>query len=438
MRIFYRNKNYEWEENLIFTDINFENIPLLFVVKFYNIQTDETTTEKVWCPIHKQYENITKFLSEGIITDKNCYLRGAPVFVTHKYGYMNIRDITESINSVNVRLVIRPDNTFYYEYITVSFRKHLMNNEYIYIPMTIKFNKSSDCSISTSSYEIKKLIFPETKKPIAKEEKINYNEISEEKLLKEKELYNLANRDLGNSHSEWECNINGYNFRQVHFLDLAERLKFHYYGKEDKHKVNFFIIERNKEYFASISILHNYIITQNYVDNSDEILKLKMLILIKLWANHNHLKIDYHGQYQYLSNYSYLLKQKVEIKPIEKSIYDNIPLIDLLKIPLKDIQEKYYLYISWKSFCIRLPGARPNMSRVDELTYLQECQPLHERIFNAAHENNSEALFCIYLKYANYLYFQADSSEFYIKMRYWYIKALQNGWKELELDIKIW
>jgi len=431
MRIFCKDKNEKWYENPLFSEQDINKLSFVIVVKIYDSKNEELDIRKVWCPIHQNYEKIKEYHNDGVISQVGCSIKGLIVYTFDQFGNIDDWPFSRNNRDSDFRITVK-DNNYYVDSISIFFKRRKINEEFIQVPIITSFKTTKHDNIKDADYDIAKYFISDIVPPKEEEHK-DYNKINIERIEKEKLLY-TATRDLGILHKEWECCINRYNFRQVHSYDFYKYIEIFLNGvrfnEKEKDTATIFIVERNKELLMTILIEKDKSIKSlRCTSFYDKLLSIKMDVLVSIWVKHNKLKQRYS---EVERKYSYLLEQPFKITKIEESIYDNIPLIDMLKI--KDIQPGYYLNLSWKYLQVGFIKLRFIRGDENELDILKNKYPSIEKLVNAV-DTNVEAQFAMYLIYANCIFVAWRD---YVKMNRWLEKAYNNGWKEPKLDIKIW
>lgn len=199
----------------------------------------------------------------------------------------------------------------------------------------------------------------------------------------------------------FECKINGYNFRRVNSIKKAENICSRAVKKGGRLHLKdstIFAVEKGGRYVDIIAVKdgkYNDKMNSTHFKYEEEVteseVRFEVRPLITHWAKH--FGID-HSEYRF-RNRRATFKNFV-IEPVdEDKNFENLSLLKLLQLPEEKICSGYYIMLYRRFSEVNL-CRRSNLKHFDnEKDFLMNLFPLGERIYNAAFGGNAEAQYVL-------------------------------------------
>ncbi|SFT78155.1 hypothetical protein SAMN02910356_02083 [Selenomonas sp. GACV-9] len=432
----YDHEHHAWREtdkpDLSHGDI--KKIPFIIIVQFYH-ECHGTRWEKVWCPEHQAYEAIAGYTAEGVRTETGCELHGWQVLVSHTVYqvYSNEREFARGIFGWRVQGY--PDGecwaTEYMVEIAFPFVRFHMEEKAPQPPQIIQAQKIrlriDGPDKNPLPVSLRKWLFPEYEAPPQRQRWTFSQEWLEKELDEEASYYH----DRAADKAGWECCINGYNFRQIGdkraFVNIRKHYEVGYLQPEDLQAKTYFCIERNGRTLCTMVIDGNRITRMEDVCRRDEILRVKVRIVMRKWQEM--FGLEYNGGFT-REDPRLLAGRQFHIGPVQDvGCWEDTSLRRMLAVPETEQSVGYFLQLYRKTYAtdILLRGTVPP-EEADELRYLQHQWPFAAKIFQAAEAGEPEAQYVMHLLYADGN-FGGFPQPYYRQSAAWYQKALDNGWR---------
>lgn len=417
--------------NLIAKDL--AHLPIVIVA-----EDTKNSTTLAWCTEHMCYEGIDEFLEDGLTTTKGCHLVGFIVSID-KDIQQTIRLSTADSASIIICWNVKDTPAlskviFTYIKADITFLPQAFDDAMLLpIPHLVYIN-SNDIYLSTDNGKghiypnsvprtVLKYAFPKLKHKFP-EEPILYDKDDiniESELVLEKKYYQFTVISGNRNRSYWECNINGFNFRQIHFIsafqNISRTFDCYWYDEQELEDKILFAIENNGRYTGLLQIDGDSIVKLDICDICDESLKHYQELAIYAWLEHTNLIKT--NQLNSDISPSDIQNEFFNVKPITRiDKYDNIPLIELLSIPDQERVNGYYTSLYKKINSI-------NINRID-------TNPCISLLFKAANENNAEAQYILHLIYIDGLL--TRKREYFEGIK-WLKRAVENGWMQINFDM---
>jgi hypothetical protein len=281
---------------------------------------------------------------------------------------------------------------------------------------------------------IQKHIFPNM--PVRKTvKKKNTSPIDDEQAIRAEAGYYIPVTTPALDRTQWECNVNGYNFRQIRYMNMFQNISRHMEGrwytqKELTDKI-LFAVERNGRYVALLVLSGNILESSIINTYNDHILTAKTRVAMLAWMQHNRIEEKYSSPKEDCRS---PLNQPLHINAVTQyAPWEKMTLQQMLALPAEEVANAplYYLNLNLKINTIMLLRYQSPDFQDDEIVLLEERYPYIRHLFVAADNNNPEAQYVLHLMYSDAILFNYCD---YRRATIWYQRAISNGWLDLAPD----
>ena len=234
---------------------------------------------------------------------------------------------------------------------------------------------------------------------------------------------------------DWECKINGYNFRLIPSIDKFKRIAWnlsssHVIERMSKVKgktLSCFAVERNGRYLGFILVEDINIVLDWFPDYNNYLMMAKCHLAFLYWAKRNCLERD---DYSLNADDSYgALAQPFNVEPVHKDAeWEKLNILEMMS---KTPRPGYYLSYYRKLAEAKLLRSRPPKLTEDEGEYIAKQYAWGKPIYEAAVKGNPEAQYIMSLFYSDSVCtFGTDMR----RSNEWYKRAVESGWLEIAPD----
>ena len=447
----YYRKTWEIITHAHLIDDNIAAVPIIILVRYCH-QFIGKQTVSVWCPRHRDYEEIGEFTEDGLITGAGCQLTGLLVEV-EKNIYQTSWHYGEDSIVTPVRYTVTETEHGAYHitqenvHILLSWQKRHDSTSwgatgFLLVPNIMFIDKS--CTLASPKANvpeaIQKHIFPNMsgRKTVKKK---NAPPIEDEQAIRAEAEYYIPVNTTALDRPQWECNINGYNFRQIKYITMFQNISRHMEGrwytqKELTDKI-LFAVERNGRYVALLVLSGNILESSIINTYNDHILTAKTRVVMLAWMQHNRIEEKYSSLTE---DCRIPLSQPLHINAVTQyAPWEKMTLQQMLALPAEEVANAplYYLNLNLKINTIILQRYQSPDFQEGETALLKERYPYIRHMFVAADNNNPEAQYVLHLMYSDAILFNYCD---YRRADIWYQRAVSNGWLDLapeKDDIKL-
>ncbi|WP_028128964.1 hypothetical protein [Selenomonas sp. AE3005] len=233
---------------------------------------------------------------------------------------------------------------------------------------------------------------------------------------------------------DWECKINGYNFRLIPSIDKFKRMAWnlsssHVTQRMDEVKeksISCFAVERNGRYLGFIWLQDKTVMLDWFPEYKNYILMAKCHIAFLYWMKRNGLErnLCLNDDDSYVA-----LNQPFNVEPVQKD--QEWEKLSILEMMSKTPRAGYYLSYYRKLVEGRLLRTYSPALTEDEGEYIAKHYTWGIPIYEAAVRGNAEA------QYVMSLFYRDGVCTAYPDRRRgeeWYKRAVESGWLEIAPD----
>ena len=233
----------------------------------------------------------------------------------------------------------------------------------------------------------------------------------------------------GDEVRSWECKVNDYNFRLISSVSKIRKFARNLFmlnilsSEEIKaHDTAFFTIERNGRYLGCIWVKGKTVKNESFVEYRNSILLAKCRIAFLAWVKRNGLELSYFPKNE---DTFAALSQDFTVEKVDKDKWENMSLMDMVKLPPESIPSGFYLSYYRKLVECSLMRPKPPALDDDEREYLAKKFVWGKPIFDAAFSGHAEAEYVMSLFYRDGI---GTACADYRRSEKWYHQAIRDGW----------
>ena len=436
-------------ENPIAEVVNASDLPIVVLINSYDEVTGQAFL-RAWCPTHNCYEDVLKYNHDSVTTTSGCHLAGFTALVTNNI-YKDFDNPKLTAATAPYLWCLDEDNRehcyiFTCNYVDIIFQEQSEEGDHLPTPHFVYKNKF-DIHVSYDAekkhdypaevpYSVLKRFFPRLKEKFL-DSAHSTSDYQKYEIEAESKNYTLTIMNGDKDRHYWETNINGFNFRQIHFIkvfqNISRTMECFWYEEEELRDKILFAIENNGRYTALIQIKDKYVVQFDHRDSGAPPLVFKQDIAFNYWLLQTGLKEMHPHTDKY--NLPYSDPNMFFVKPVTKiHTWENLSIQDMLLIPVERITAGYYIYLYKKLNTINIMRHPRKDDVIDEFDYLKDLCPYAAPIFEAAKQNNPEAQYVMHLMYVDGFFFRGRD---YSHGDVWYTRALKNNWLTNSLDKNI-